>query len=73
MIFPFSRAHQTRTAGALVAALKQNQLPIVHLVKFPSLTINHCIVLFGATETGAGWEFESYDPNNAGSTGAADV
>ena len=65
MIFPFSRVHQARTAEALAAALKQNRLPIVHLVKFPSLTINHCIVLFGATETGAGWEFQSYDPNNA--------
>lgn len=65
MIFPFSRAHQTRTAGSLVAALKQNFLPIVHIVKFPSLTVNHAIVLFGMTETGRGWEFEAYDPNNA--------
>ena len=65
MIFPFSRAHQTRTALALAAALKRNYLPIVHLVKFPSLTINHCIILFDVTETARGWEFESYDPNNA--------
>ena len=65
MIFPFTRAHQTRTAGALVATLRQNRLPILHLVKFPAMTINHCIVLFNATETGRGWEFESYDPNNA--------
>jgi hypothetical protein len=65
MIFPFSRAHQTRTAGALAAALKKNHLPIVHLVKFPALTINHAIVLFGVTETARGWEFESYDPNNS--------
>ena len=62
----FTRAHQTRTAGSLVAALKQNRLPILHLVKFPAMSINHCIVLFAATETGRGWEFESYDPNNAG-------
>ena len=65
MIFPFSRAHQSRTAVALAAALKQNHLPIVHLVKFPALTINHAIVLFAVTESGRGWEFESYDPNNA--------
>ena len=65
MIFPFSRAHQTRTAGTLAAELKQNRLPIVHLVKFPALTINHSIVLSGATATGRGWDFESYDPNNA--------
>ena len=65
MICPFSRAHQTRTAGSLVATLRQNCLPIVHIVKFPSLTVNHAIVLFGMTETGRGWEFEAYDPNNA--------
>jgi hypothetical protein len=65
MIFPFSRAHQTRTAGSLAAALKQNHLPIVHLVKFPALTVNHSIVLFNVMETGRGLEFESYDPNNS--------
>jgi hypothetical protein len=65
MAFPFTRAHQTRTAGSLAAALKQNRLPILHLVKFPAMSINHCIILFGVTETGRGLEFESYDPNNS--------
>lgn len=65
MIFPFSRAHQTRTAAALAAALQENRLPLVHLVKFPSLTINHAILLSGVRPTEAGWDFESYDPNNA--------
>ncbi len=35
MVFPISRAHQARTAASLVAALKQNVPPIIHLVKFP--------------------------------------
>ena len=65
MIVPFPRAHQMRTADSLATAIGRQQLPIVHLVKFPALTINHCIVLFGATETRHGWEFDSYDPNNA--------
>lgn len=65
MAVPFSRSHQARTAKALAAALKENRLPILHLVKFPAMTINHCIVLFGVTETDRGWEFASYDPNNA--------
>jgi hypothetical protein len=65
MIFPFSRTHQARTAESLIAALGKNLLPIVHLVKFPALTINHCIVLFSMTETGNSLEFESYDPNNS--------
>lgn len=65
MIFPFSRAHQTRTAEALITALGRNHLPILHLVKFPALSINHAIILFGVTDTRQGWEFESYDPNNS--------
>jgi hypothetical protein len=67
MIFPFSRVQQARTALALATALRRNYLPIVHLVKFPALTINHAIVLFGIAETGRGWEFKSYDPNNSDS------
>jgi len=65
MAFPFTRAHQRRTAGSLAAALAQHRLPILHLVKFPAMSINHGIVLFGVTETGRSWEFESYDPNNS--------
>jgi hypothetical protein len=65
MIFPFSRAHQARTAEALAVALGKNLLPILHLVKFPALSINHAIILFGMRETQQGWEFESYDPNNS--------
>ena len=64
MVFPISRAHQQRTAGLLALALKQNLSPLVHLVKFPSLSINHGMVLFGASETGGGIDFQAYDPND---------
>lgn len=64
MIFPISRAHQTRTAETLAAGLKQNDSPIIHLVKFPSLTINHGMILFGVAETARGFEFQAYDPNH---------
>jgi hypothetical protein len=64
MIFPISRAHQARTAVGLSAAVKKNMSPIIHLVKFPALTINHGMILFGAEETGRGHEFQVYDPNN---------
>ena len=64
MIFPISRGHQASTAVRLAAALKQNLSPIVHLVKFPSLTINHGMVLFDAKQTPAGVEFSAYDPND---------
>lgn len=64
MIFPISRRHQKRTAQNLVAAIQKNITPIVHLVKFPALTINHGMILFDAAETGSGVEFSAYDPNN---------
>ena len=64
MIFPIARAHQARTAAQLSAALRHNCSPIVHLVKFPSLTINHGMVLFSGSETPRGFEFQAYDPND---------
>ena len=64
MIFPISRAHQARTAGRLVAAIRQNESPIIHLVLFPKLTINHGLVLFDAIETGDEIRCPAYDPND---------
>jgi len=45
MLFPISRAHQNQTANELLAEIKNNFSPIVHLVKFPSLTINHFVLM----------------------------
>ena len=39
------------------------RLPILHVVTFPRLTINHVLVLFGVSTTPAGLEFQCYDPN----------
>jgi len=64
MVFPISRAHQARTAASLDAALKQSVPPIIHLVKFPRLSINHSMMVFEATQNGEGMEFQAYDPNN---------
>ena len=64
MVFPISRVHQAHTAASLDAALKRNIPPIIHLVKFPALTINHSMILFAAAETGGGVDFQAYDPNN---------
>jgi hypothetical protein len=64
MVLPLTRAHQTRTAAQLFAALKQDIAPIIHLVRFPSLSINHGMVVFDGVETGGGFEFKAYDPND---------
>ena len=64
MVFPISRAHQARTAASLVASIKQNVPPIIHLVRFPVVTINHSMMVFDAAETGGGFVFQAYDPND---------
>jgi hypothetical protein len=64
MVFPISRAHQARTADGLLAEIRRGSSPIVHLVRFPQLTINHGMVLFGAEEKEAGICFRAYDPND---------
>jgi len=66
MVFPFSRRHQEKMAVQLSAALRRNRPPIVHVVRFPSQTINHAMVLFDARETEDEIEFAAYDPNSAG-------
>ncbi|MGA2029215.1 MAG: hypothetical protein ABSG87_03980 [Verrucomicrobiota bacterium] len=65
MVFPISRTHQECTSARLAAAIKQNFSPIVHLVRFPSLTINHGMILFEVAESVNGLEFSAYDPNNS--------
>lgn len=63
MIFFFSRASQERTVKRLLADLKDDRPPVVHLTTFPSLSINHAILLFGAKETENEILFSVYDPN----------
>lgn len=61
MVFPFSRAHQEREAKRLLKVI--NTLPIIHIVTFPQLTINHAIMLFEAKDCEDRVEFRGYDPN----------
>jgi len=65
MIWPISRGHQEKTAGRLTESLRHKVPPIVHLVRFPQLSINHAVVLFEAKETGEEIQFMAYDPNNS--------
>jgi hypothetical protein len=62
-ILPFSRHHQEQMAAQLLKHLKQNPPLVIHLMRFPSLTINHAMVLFDARETEKEIEFIAYDPN----------
>jgi len=63
MLFPISRAHQDWTARQMLAEVREHFSPIVHLVNFPSLNINHGMIVYDATEESGGIHFSAYDPN----------
>ncbi len=63
MVFPISRRHQAAMAAELESALDRGGEPIIHLVRFPQLTINHGMILFGKERNGEGLVFKAYDPN----------
>jgi hypothetical protein len=64
IVMPVSRRHQHRTAGELLDAVRHESAPIVHLLRFPSLAINHGMVIFDGARTGDGAVFQAYDPND---------
>jgi hypothetical protein len=65
MVFPFSRRHQERMAAQLTAALEEGRPAIVHLVRFPSLAVNHALLLYEAETRGGKVLFSAYDPNDS--------
>lgn len=65
MVFPFSRDHQQRATRELLQMIRAGRPAIVHLVRFPVVTINHAVLLYDAVETPEEVRFATYDPNNA--------
>ena len=63
MIFRVSGRFQEKMAQKLKRSLHQRGVSLVHLFRFPRITINHGIVLYGFTESERQVEFEAYDPN----------
>lgn len=63
MVFPISRNHQRQTAARLVARIQSGASPIVHLVRFPQLSINHGVILYSVSGDADVLEFAAYDPN----------
>ena len=64
MLLPFSRSHQERLARHLVEVTRTGQPTVLHVVRFPQLTINHALLVFGSRPSDQGLEFLAYDPNN---------
>ena len=68
MVFPLSRRQQQSTANKLLAALEREQRPqVIHIVRFPSLAINHALLLYAVESSEGEIRFLAYDPNNADS------
>jgi hypothetical protein len=67
MIFPFSRHHQEQMAEQLQEQLKEKRPAVVHVVRFPSLSINHAVVVYKAKAESNHVDFVTYDPNEPAS------
>lgn len=65
MVFPVPGWHQREMAERLLARVRAGAMPLVHVFKFPRVTINHGLLLFGAKERETEIEFMAYDPNIA--------
>jgi hypothetical protein len=66
MILPVFRWQEAWVAPRLADAVRKGRVPIVHLVRFPQLTINHGIVLYDVAKVETGLRFTAYDPNIPG-------
>lgn len=69
MILPFPRSGQEETAERLLTEVRANWPPIVHVVTFPIITINHAVLLYDARESEKTIVFAVYDPNHPEAAG----
>jgi hypothetical protein len=63
MIFKVYGRFQEKMAQKLKRSLQKRGVSLVHLFRFPRITINHGITLYGFTESEQTIEFIAYDPN----------
>ena len=63
MILPVLRCQEEQLVRQLPQSFAERVAPIVHLVRFPQLTINHGIILFGFEESDTEVRYQAYDPN----------
>lgn len=63
MIFPFSRHQQEQVAEQIQEEIRRHAVAVVHLVRFPQLSINHAVLMFEARANPKAVMFATYDPN----------
>lgn len=66
MVLPFARSGQQAMASRLHERIAGGKPCVVHLVKFPSLKINHAVLLHGVRSETGKLVFSSYDSNDPG-------
>ena len=66
MIMAFSRSHQSTMAKRFVDNVRRGEAPVVHIIRFPNIDINHMIVIYDVEETRDAIFFDFYDPNYPG-------
>lgn len=64
MIAPIGPGRERQEAARLHQEITAGRPAVVHLVRFPQLTINHAVLLFAAQRTADGFEFMAADPND---------
>lgn len=60
-----SRTHQAGMHDKLQAFLARGQPILLWMINFPSLSINHTVVVYSAEKHGERWIYTVYDPNFA--------
>lgn len=65
MILPFRRSEREASAVELAREIAVHRPPVVHVADFPTLMINHALLLYAVEESPAEIRFEVYDPNTA--------
>lgn len=65
MIFPFGARGQRALAERLAAAVARGEAPVVHVLRYPDLTLNHFVLVYAVEETPGELRFDAYDPNDA--------
>jgi len=63
MVFPLTRRHQEKLAAQLIEDVTNHCPPVVHLLRFPQLTLNHAVLVIAATQAEQEILFSIYDPN----------
>lgn len=65
VVFPFSRSGQDGLSQDLLRDIRQGQVVAVHILKFPSTSINHALLIYEAKpEESGSIVFKAYDPND---------